>query len=61
MPVRKILTAHKGRKCKSPGCGRLLSIYNLEANCNVHLKQAIQRETGWDAGENADVKKKDGA
>ena len=61
MSVKKILTAHKGRKCKYPGCGRLLSIYNLEAHCNVHLKQAIQRETGWDAGENADVKKKDGA
>ena len=59
MPVKKISTGHKGRKCKYPQCGRLLSIYNLEANCNVHLKQVI-RETRWEVDDETALKKKNG-
>ena len=37
MSTVKIVASHKGRKCKYPGCKRLLSIYNHEALCHVHL------------------------
>ena len=37
MTAKKILTSHKGRKCKYPDCRRLLSIYNHSPYCHVHL------------------------
>ena len=31
-------TSPQHRKCKYPDCNNILSIYNHEAHCNVHLK-----------------------
>ena len=45
----KILTSHKGRKCKYPGCHRVLSIYNHEVNCHVHLNRLLERAR-WEGG-----------
>lgn len=47
MSSKKILTAHKGRKCKHPDCKRLLSIYNHSVNCHVHLNQ-MSDKTRWE-------------
>ncbi|MFA5117019.1 MAG: hypothetical protein WC486_07065 [Candidatus Omnitrophota bacterium] len=37
--MKKIRTSLKGRKCKFPHCKHILSIYNHEAYCHVHLGQ----------------------
>jgi hypothetical protein len=37
--IKKVRTSLKGRKCKYPHCKHLLSIYNHEAYCHVHLEQ----------------------
>ncbi len=37
MTAKKINTSHKGRRCKYPNCKRVLSIYNHEPHCHVHL------------------------
>ena len=47
----KILTSHKGRKCKYPGCRRILSIYNHEVNCHVHLNR-LSEKARWDGSIN---------
>ncbi|MDD5196740.1 MAG: hypothetical protein WC937_05185 [Candidatus Omnitrophota bacterium] len=37
--MKKIRTSLKGRKCKFPHCKHILSIYNHEDYCHVHLGQ----------------------
>ncbi|MEW6101947.1 MAG: hypothetical protein AB1481_06610 [Candidatus Omnitrophota bacterium] len=37
--MKKVKTLSKGRKCKFPGCKHILSIYNLEVYCHIHLSQ----------------------
>ncbi len=34
----QIKTSPENRRCKYPGCNSIISIYNHEAYCNVHLK-----------------------
>jgi hypothetical protein len=34
---KTLKTSPDGRKCKSPNCERLLSIYNHSAYCRIHL------------------------
>ena len=36
---RKLKSSPKGRRCKFPNCGRLLSIYNNHAYCRIHWDQ----------------------
>jgi len=38
--MKKIKTSHKGRVCKFPHCKQILSIYNHEAYCHIHLNLA---------------------
>ena len=35
--MKKVKTSDKGRKCRFPRCGHLLSIYNHDAYCHIHL------------------------
>jgi len=35
--IKKIKTSGKGRKCKFLHCKHILSIYNHESYCHVHL------------------------
>ncbi len=43
--MTKILkTSLEGRKCKFPNCQRILSIYNHQAYCHVHLEQVSADE-----------------
>ncbi|MBN1913691.1 MAG: hypothetical protein JW788_04755 [Candidatus Omnitrophica bacterium] len=37
--MKKTKTSHKGRRCRFPRCNNILSIYNHEAYCHVHLRQ----------------------
>ncbi|MDP8299367.1 MAG: hypothetical protein P9L88_05645 [Candidatus Tantalella remota] len=37
----KIKTSPHHRKCKYPDCNSILSIYNHEDYCNVHLKSTF--------------------
>ncbi len=37
--MKKVKTSHKGRKCKFLHCKQILSIYNHEEYCHVHLGQ----------------------
>ena len=51
MATKKILTQHKGRKCKYPGCKRVLSIYNQNTYCHADLNRLSKRpqfESGLD-------------
>ena len=50
MSSKKILTSHKGRKCKHPDCKRLLSIYNHSVTCHVHLNQ-VSDKMRWEEPE----------
>jgi|GEM_PF-4819537 len=43
MSAKKILVSHKGRKCRTPGCKRALSIYNHNLNCHIHLNQLSEK------------------
>lgn len=36
--MKKQVTSRKGRKCKQPGCKRILSIYNHDVYCRIHIK-----------------------
>ena len=50
MATKKILASHKGRRCRYPKCKRLLSIYNHDNHCHVHLvKLAKEAESRGDA------------
>lgn len=43
--MSKILkTSVEGRRCKFPNCNRLLSIYNHQAYCRIHLEQLPAEE-----------------
>ena len=45
IPMTKILkTSAEGRRCKFPNCQHLLSIYNHQAYCRVHLEQVPLEE-----------------
>lgn len=33
---KKVKSSPKGRKCRFPSCGRVLSIYNHGEYCHVH-------------------------
>jgi hypothetical protein len=35
--MKKVKTSYKGRKCKYRGCSHILSIYNHDDFCHVHL------------------------
>jgi hypothetical protein len=35
--MKKVKTSHKGRKCRVLHCKHILSIYNHELYCHVHL------------------------
>ncbi|MDP3042730.1 MAG: hypothetical protein Q8N62_08440 [Candidatus Omnitrophota bacterium] len=37
MAIKKVKTSLKGRKCKFSHCKHVLSIYNHELYCHVHL------------------------
>jgi len=39
--MKKIKTSSKGRKCKFPHCKHILSIYNHESYCHVHLGMTV--------------------
>ena len=40
----KIRISRKGRRCRYPHCRKLLSIYNHEAFCHVHLGRVPQEQ-----------------
>lgn len=40
----QIKTSPRNRKCKYPRCKNILSVYNHEAYCNVHLKAAFWKD-----------------
>ncbi len=42
--TKKLRTSDEGRRCGYPGCERLLSIYNHESYCRVHLAQTTAQE-----------------
>lgn len=35
--MKKIKISGKGRICRFPGCGYILSIYNHDEYCHIHL------------------------
>ena len=37
--MQKVKTSHRGRKCKLLHCKQILSIYNHEEYCHIHLGQ----------------------
>jgi hypothetical protein len=37
--MKIVKTSLKGRKCRFPHCKQILSIYNHEAYCHIHLGQ----------------------
>jgi len=37
--MQKVKVSHKGRKCKFLHCKHVLSIYNHEEYCHIHLSQ----------------------
>ena len=51
MSAKKISTSHKGRRCKYPNCKRVLSIYNHDSHCHIHLSKLTEEER-WKASEN---------
>jgi len=38
--MKKVKTSQKGRKCRYPHCKHILSVYNHELYCHVHLGMA---------------------
>jgi hypothetical protein len=38
---QKIRVSPKGRKCQFPDCKRMLSVYNHELHCNVHVNYLL--------------------
>ncbi|MHC4989303.1 MAG: hypothetical protein ACYTFX_12560 [Planctomycetota bacterium] len=42
--TKGLKTSAAGRRCKFPGCHRLLSIYNHQTYCRVHQEQASAKE-----------------
>ena len=42
MPAKTIVREPKNRKCKYPGCKRLLSVYNHNAYCHADLSKMFK-------------------
>ncbi|MCI0498050.1 MAG: hypothetical protein L0Y36_00010 [Planctomycetales bacterium] len=42
--TKLLKTSAEGRRCQFPNCQRLLSIYNHEAFCRVHLERTASKE-----------------
>ncbi|MHC4858287.1 MAG: hypothetical protein ACYTBY_11070 [Planctomycetota bacterium] len=42
--AKALKTSAEGRICKMPSCHQLLSIYNHELYCRVHLRKALAEE-----------------
>ncbi|MCX5710226.1 MAG: hypothetical protein NT088_05860 [Candidatus Omnitrophica bacterium] len=42
--MKKVRTSLKGRKCRFPHCKHILSIYNHESYCHVHLGQVTPED-----------------
>ncbi|MCH7919617.1 MAG: hypothetical protein IIC50_16730 [Planctomycetes bacterium] len=42
--AKALKTSPEGRRCTFPNCQRLLSIYNHESYCRVHLEQVRIQE-----------------
>ncbi|MEI6631426.1 MAG: hypothetical protein WCL25_02295 [bacterium] len=40
--MKKVKTSSKGRICRYPHCKHILSIYNHEDYCHVHLDRLVQ-------------------
>lgn len=40
---KKLKTSAEGRRCQFSNCHRLLSIYNHESYCRVHLQEIQKR------------------
>lgn len=40
--MKKVKTSSKGRRCKFPHCKSILSIYNHETCCHLHLGLIIK-------------------
>ncbi len=47
--MKKIKVSRKGRVCKFPSCRNILSIYNHDYYCNLHLDK-IGAQTGLKPG-----------
>lgn len=43
MAQKVLKTSAEGRTCQFPQCNRLLSIYNHEAFCRVHLEKMADK------------------
>jgi hypothetical protein len=41
---KMLKTSAEGRKCTFPRCTHILSIYNHEAYCHIHLDQVPQEQ-----------------
>ncbi len=46
MANKKIATSYKGRRCKYEACVRVLSIYNHNVYCNIHVNK-MSLESLW--------------
>jgi len=42
--TKKLKTSAEGRRCEFPNCDRLLSIYNHQSLCRIHLEVAQAAE-----------------
>jgi len=42
--AKTLKTSPEGRRCKFQNCQRLLSIYNHQTYCRIHLEQVLSRE-----------------
>ena len=42
--AKKVKTSADGRKCASPHCNNILSIYNHEPYCHIHREKKAQKE-----------------
>ena len=42
--VKILKTSADGRKCMFPHCTRILSVYNHNAYCHIHLDQMLQEQ-----------------
>ena len=42
--VKILKTSAEGRKCLFPHCTRILSVYNHNAYCHIHLDQMLQEQ-----------------
>ncbi|MDD5565639.1 MAG: hypothetical protein PHG31_01940 [Candidatus Omnitrophica bacterium] len=42
--MKKVKTSLKGRTCKYPHCKQVLSVYNHEEYCNIHLGRPEPRQ-----------------